>query len=286
MVKRLFTISVLAAALCTFSVSAQPVQVPDESDEALFRRWVRTLGSDEFGGRKPMTGYEDMTIEYLASEMESMGLEPAFDGSWYQPFEMIAVTAKLRGDRITVKGRRKAQLHSPGDLMVWTARAADKVELPKAEFVFCGFGINAPEYGWNDYDGIDVKGKIVIAMVNDPGFYDASLFRGRNMTYYGRWPYKFEEALRQGAAGCLVLHNTAAASYGWDVCVNGHEEGNLALFNPDTRNAGELAIKGWLHEDGARKIFNAAGRSFGSLECAVCTLEKKNLCWLQKCRRV
>ena len=252
-------ITLIAAALLCFAANAQPTQVASENDEQMFREWVKTLGSDEFGGRKPMTEYEDMTIGYLAAQMEAMGLEPAFDGSWYQPFEMIAVTAKLQNDRIPVKGRKKTVLQSPDDLMVWTARATDRVELSKAEFVFCGFGINAPEYGWNDYNGIDVKGKIVIAMVNDPGFYNNSLFRGRNMTYYGRWLYKFEEAKRQGAAGCLVLHNTAAASYGWDVCVNGHQEGNLALFDPSTRNLDELAIKGWLHEDGARKIFAAAG---------------------------
>ena len=245
--------------LLSLAANAQTTQVANEKDEQMFREWVKTLGSDEFGGRKPMTEYEDMTINYLSAQMEAMGLEPAFDGSWYQPFEMIAVTAKLRGDRIPVKGRKKAVLIAPDDLMVWTARETDKVELPKAEFVFCGFGISAPEYGWNDYEGIDVNGKIVIAMVNDPGFYNNNLFRGRNMTYYGRWLYKFEEAQRQGAAGCLVLHNTAAASYGWDVCVNGHQEGNLALYDPATRNMNALAIKGWLHEDGARKIFAAAG---------------------------
>jgi len=253
------SIALLGAILVNSVIYAQPVLVSQEGDEAMFREWVKTLGSDEFGGRKPMTKYEDMTVEYLAAQMEAMGLEPAFDGSWYQPFEMIAVTAKLRGDRIAVKGRKKVTLKTPEDLIIWTAQATDKVEMPKAEFVFCGFGIYAPDYGWNDFDGIDVKGKIVIAMVNDPGYYDATLFRGRNMTYYGRWTYKFEEAQRRGAAGCLVLHNTAAASYGWDVCINGHQEGNLALYDPATRNLDQLAVKGWLHEDGARKIFTAAG---------------------------
>ena len=240
-------------------------------DEQQMRDWIRTMASDEFGGRKPMTAYEDLTVNYLAEQMGEMGLEPAFDGSWYQPFEMIAVTAKPVGGKFTVKGKKKADLHYPEDLVVWTARATDKVDLPKAEYVFCGFGIHAPEYGWDDYAGIDVEGKIVIAMVNDPGYYDPSLFRGRNMTYYGRWLYKFEEARRQGAAGCLVLHNTEAASYGWHVCVNGHLDGNLALFDSDTRNADELAVKGWLHEDGARKIFTAAGMDLdAALAAAKC----------------
>ena len=230
-----------------------------ENDEQLLRDWIKVIAADEFGGRKPMTPYEDKTVTYVASQLESLGLEPAFDGSWYQPFDMVSVTAKPQGMKLSANGKGKATLRYPDDVMVWTARATDKVVIPKAEYVFVGFGIHAPEYGWDDYKDIDVKGKIVIAMVNDPGFYDAKLFRGRNMTYYGRWVYKFEEARRQGAAGCLVLHKTEAASYGWHVCVNGHLEGNLALYDPSTRNSDKLAMKGWLHEAGARKLFTAAG---------------------------
>lgn len=253
MKKTLLILTLLAASL------AAQAQVSTKDVEAKYREWIKTIASDQFGGRKPMTPYEDLTVNYLAGELEKLGLEPAFGGSWFQPFQMLSVTARLKGDQITLKGKKKAQLKYPDDLIIWTARATDKVELPAAEFVFCGFGIHAPEFGWDDYEGIDVKGKIVIAMVNDPGYYDDSLFQGRNMTYYGRWLYKFEEAMRQGAAGCLVLHNTEAASYGWHVCVNGHLEDNLALYNPETGNAEELAIKGWLREEGAAKIFQAAG---------------------------
>ena len=255
----LTTIFALACVLCMNGLTAGAQSAAQAADEMQMREWIKTLASDEFGGRKPMTQYEDITVEYLADQLKGLGLEPAFGGSWFQPFRMIAVTAKPVGGALTAKGKKKATLRYPEDVVVWTARATDMVEIKKAEYVFCGFGINAPEYGWNDYEGIDVKGKIVIAMVNDPGYYDAGLFRGRNMTYYGRWLYKFEEAIRQGAAGCLVLHNTEAASYGWHVCVNGHMEDNLALYDPDSRNAGELGIKGWLHEDGARKLFEAAG---------------------------
>lgn len=249
------------AVLSLTAVDAQILQsqLKAGSDEQLLREWIKVLASDEFGGRKPMTAYEDKTVEYLAKQLEEIGLEPAFDGSWFQPFNMIAVTAKPIGNKLVAKGRKSTELRYPDDAVVWTARATEKVDLRKAEYVFCGFGIYAPEYGWDDYDGIDVKGKIVIAMVNDPGYYDSQLFRGRNMTYYGRWTYKLEEARRQGAAGCLVLHNTEAASYGWHVCVNGHLTDNLALYDPETRNADELAVKGWLHEDGARKLFDAAG---------------------------
>jgi len=237
-------------------------------DEQQLRSWIQTISSDEFGGRKPMTPYEDKTVQYLAQQLQELGLEPAFNGSWYQPFEMIAVTAKPKDNKLAVRGKKKTELLYPDDVVVWTSRATDKVSLPKAEYVFVGFGIHAPEYGWDDYADIDAKGKIVIAMVNDPGYYDASLFRGRNMTYYGRWLYKFEEAKRQGAAGCLVLHNTEAASYGWHVCVNGHMEDNLALYDPRTYNIDELAIKGWLREEGAQKLFAAAGMDMQAAQAA------------------
>ena len=256
----------LAIVALTFGTFASAQTRID--DEQLLRDWIKTIASDEFGGRKPMTPYENKTVQYLARQLETLGLEPAFNGSWYQPFEMIAVTAKPQGNKLSAKGKKSAELRYPDDVVVWTAQATDKVELPKAEYVFVGFGIHAPEYGWDDYADIDVKGKIVIAMVNDPGYYDATLFRGRNMTYYGRWLYKFEEAKRQGAAGCLVLHNTEAASYGWHVCVNGHLADNLALYDPDTRNANELAIKGWLHEEGARKLFTAAGMDMDAAQAA------------------
>ena len=243
------------------TLSAQPRTTPAD-DEALMRGWIKTLGSDEFGGRMPMTEYETKTIAYLADEMRAIGLQPAFDGSWFQKVKTVGATCRLAKDCLRIKGaKRRVDLRQPDDLVVWTSRATAQVKLPSAEFVFCGFGIDAPEFGWNDFEGVDVKGKIIIAMVNDPGFYDAGLFQGRNMTYYGRWTYKFEQALRLGAAGCLVLHNTAAASYGWNVAAN-HTGSNLALYDEATANAGELAVKGWIHEEGCRKLFAAAGADF------------------------
>ena len=256
----------LAAALASFAMvqnagAQQPGRLTVADEEALMRNWIKTLGSDDFGGRKPMTEYEDKTVNYLAEEMRAIGLEPAFDGSYFQKVMTVSTTCDLKDGRIKVRGKRKATLTAPEDLVVWTSRATDKIDLKAAEFVFCGFGIDAPDFNWNDFEGIDVSGKIIIAMVNDPGFYDEKMFQGRNMTYYGRWTYKFEEALRHGAAGCLVLHNTAAASYDWSVCSN-HTGSNLSLYDEATGNAGELAIKGWLHEDGCRKLFAAAGMDF------------------------
>ena len=257
---------ILAAAAALLSTGALQGQnrsqtLPSE-EEAMMRHWIATLGSDAFGGRMPMTAYETKTINYLADEMKALGLKPAFGNSYFQKVETISTITRFDKDKMVVRGgKKKAELRSPDDLVVWTARATGKIEIPKAEFVFCGFGIDAPEFNWNDYEGVDVKGKIIIAMVNDPGFYDEAMFQGKNMTYYGRWTYKFEQAERLGAAGCLVLHNTAAASYPWNVCAT-HVGSNLALFNEATRNAETLAVKGWLHEDGCRKLFEVAGVDF------------------------
>jgi len=250
----------LALALTAAPAAGQAVCHPAD-DEALLRHWIQTLGSDDFGGRMPMTPYETKTLDYLAGEMRSIGLEPAFGDTYFQKVMTISTVNRPFGGKWRVKGRKKADLLYPEDFVVWTARKTDKVDIPAAEFVFCGFGIVAPEFNWDDYAGVDVRGKIVIAMVNDPGFYDPAMFQGRNMTYYGRWTYKFEEALRHGAAGCLVLHNTAAASYGWNVATN-HTGNNLSLYDATTENADALAFKGWLHEDGCRKIFGAAGADF------------------------
>ena len=225
-----------------------------------FINWIKTLGSDEFGGRMPMTAYEVKTINYLAEEFSALGLEPAFDGSYFQKVKEISATARLKNDIIPVKSSKgKINLKYKDDLIVWTSRAEDDIVIKDAGYVFCGFGINAPEYGWNDFDGVDVKGKIIIAMVNDPGYYDSDLFCGRNMTYYGRWVYKFEEAKRRGAAGCLVVHNSEAASYDWQVCVNGHVGNNLALYDEATGNADELAVKGWIREDACRLLLEKSG---------------------------
>ena len=201
-----------------------------EEEVAFWKERIKTLSSDEFGGRKPLTEYETKTINYIADEFQKLGLQPANNGSYFQPVREISTLARPDKNRIRVKAAKGSMdLNFPDDIVVWTHRGQKKMVVPNTDFVFVGFGINAPEYGWNDYEGIDVKGKIVIAMVNDPGFYDKDLFRGRNMTYYGRWTYKLEEAKRQGAAGALVLHNTAAASYGWNVCSTSHVNHNIAL---------------------------------------------------------
>ena len=247
---------------CMAAWSLSAVAQTDDDGLAYFKERVKTLGSDAFGGRKPLTEYETKTINYIADEFKKLGLEPANNGSYFQGVKEISTYTRPENNKITVKGSKgKTDLKFSDDIVIWTNRGAEKVIIPNTDYVFVGFGINAPEYNWNDYEGLDVKGKIVIAMVNDPGFYDAKLFRGKNMTYYGRWTYKHEEAERQGAAGCLVLHNEAAASYGWKVCQSSHVQNNIGLCD-ETMNASAIAMKGWLAEEACRRIFEVSGVDF------------------------
>lgn len=247
----------LAVAALSITASAQTQQ----SDVDFFRQQCKTLGSDDFGGRKPMGPYEQKTINYIADQFKAVGLEPANNGSYFQPVREISTFTRLTKDLFQVKGKQKVDLKFKDDVVIWTSRNCDKVEVKNADLVFCGFGIDAPEYNWNDFDGVDVKGKIILAMVNDPGFYNKDLFRGRNMTYYGRWTYKLEEAERRGALGCLVIHNKEAASYGWEVPVSSHTQKDISLVGEnDSKNA--MGLSGWINEGACERLFKAAGKDF------------------------
>lgn len=249
-------------ALLMMGCLTAQAQVNEMSDLDYFKQQIKTLSSDDFGGRKPMTPYETKTINYIADQFKAIGLKPANGNSYFQPVKEIATLTRLAKDKMTIKGTKKSfDLKYGEDVVVWSHRNATTVELNNAEILFCGFGIDAPEYNWKDFDNLDVKGKIILAMVNDPGFYDGKLFRGRNMTYYGRWTYKLEEAERRGALGCLVVHNTAAASYDFQVCRSSHMQTNIALLSDDN-NESALGMCGWIKEDAVRQMFEACGKDF------------------------
>jgi Zn-dependent M28 family amino/carboxypeptidase len=252
--KRLFVLAAL------FLFGASPMGKTQElTDEELFRDAIQTLSSDAFGGRKPLSQHEPITVDYIAGKFKAMGLEPGNGDSYFQKVPLLSVNTQIRKNEIVVNGKKGKETFKPfADYVLWSQRSEEKLMLTKADYVFAGFGINAPEYGWNDYEGLDVKGKIVVILVNDPGFYDDNLFQGKNMTYYGRWTYKFEEANRQGAAGAFVIHETAPASYDWSVVQNSWTGKNLALYSEDEK----LAFKGWLSNEASRRLFDAAGASF------------------------
>ncbi|MDR3252814.1 MAG: M20/M25/M40 family metallo-hydrolase [Tannerella sp.] len=230
------------------------------TDEQLFRESIKVLASDEFGGRKPLTPHEDLAINYIASRFKALGLQPV-NGSYFQKVPLLAVKTNVKGGVVTLKGKKGSlPLKMMDDVVLWTLRAEKHLKVSKADVVFVGFGINAPEYEWNDYEGLDVKGKIVVCLVNDPGYYDDNLFRGKNMTYYGRWTYKFDEAGRQGAAGILIIHDDKPASYGWSVVQNGRQSEVLSLNSP-TGNSEKVALNGWITGASTEKIFALAGVS-------------------------
>jgi Zn-dependent M28 family amino/carboxypeptidase len=235
------------------------IKAQDVTDEQLFRDAIQTLASDEFGGRKPLSKHEPLTINYIADQFKSLGLAPASGGSYFQEVPLLSVNTQIKKNEIVLNGKKgKTTLKPFTDYVLWSQRSEKNLKLTKADYVFVGFGINAPEYGWNDYEGLDVKGKIVVVLVNDPGFYDDNLFRGKFMTYYGRWTYKFEEANRQGAAGAFVIHDTAPASYDWSVVQNSWTGKNLALYSESE----VLAFKGWVSNATGKLLFEKAGLSY------------------------
>ena len=271
--KNLFTAFTALLIISASSIAqTAPTPLKGMSDETLFRTITKELSDDSFGGRKPLTPYEPPTLDYIANRFKEVGLEPAAGGSYLQKVPLLSVKTNLKNNEVVVNGSKgKVSLRYWDDIVIWTLRAEKQLKVNKADFVFVGFGIYAPEYGWDDYAGIDVKGKVVVMLVNDPGFYDNNLFRGKNMTYYGRWIYKFEEAGRQGAAAALIIHDTAPASYGWSVVQNSRASSSLTLYSQEG-NQKLIPYQGWVTGESAKKLFDAAGIS---LEESVAAAKKQ-----------
>ncbi|MDO9550862.1 M28 family metallopeptidase [Rhodonellum sp.] len=219
-----------------------------------------TLSSDDFMGRMPFTEGETKTIAYLENEFKSMGLEPGNGDSYFQDVPMVSILT-TPAPQMTIQSQKgKMVLEGLKDYVLWTQRTDSLVNFDDVELVFAGFGIVAPEYGWDDYKNIDVKDKIVVIFINDPGFgtEEKSLFKGNTMTYYGRWTYKFEEAARHGALGCLIVHNTIPAGYGFNVIQNSWNATKLYL-DQRGKEKYQAAFEGWITLPVANKLFELAG---------------------------
>ena len=224
------------------------------------KRHIAVLASDDYMGRKPFTEGETKTVNYLVEQFRQLGLEPGNGDSYIQsvPMANILATAAPAMQVNSIKG--SFTLKAFDDYIIWTDKTDSSFTLENTELVFAGYGVVAPEYNWNDYAGLDVKGKVVMVMVNDPGFWigDTSLFKGKAMTYYGRWTYKFEEAARQGAKACLIIHNTAAASYPFSVQQNSFNTTRLKLDNRG-KDFPNCDMIGWIPENVANRLFIAGG---------------------------
>jgi len=240
------------------TASAAPQAGPIE--EAVYRAHIARLASDEFGGRKPGTEGEKLTLDYLEAEFRKLGLKPGNGASFLQEVPMVEITAGSDATLTFATAGVDANLRFREDMVIWTKRVKPAESMAASPMVFVGHGVTAPEYGWDDYAGIDMHGKTAVILINDPGFAtgDATLFRGRAMTYYGRWTYKFEEAARRGATGAIIIHQTEPAAYGWDTVVNSWSTPQLDRATVDG-NAGRVAIEGWITESVAQRLFAANG---------------------------
>ena len=234
---------------------------------------TQTLSSDAFEGRMPGTPGEQKTLAYLAKRFAAAGLKPGNRGSWFQDVPLLEITASKYDPLVIADPRKGAQEVEPlrydfgTDWVGVTYRPQKRIDLKQSELVFVGYGINAPEKGWNDYAGVDMRGKTAVILVNDPDHAQkkaTGLFNGKAMTYYGRWTYKFEEAARQGAAAALIVHDTVPAAYGWNVVQSGWN-GPHSYAVRDDGARGEPLVNGWIQQDTARAILAAAGKDLALL---------------------
>ena len=223
---------------------------------------IRELSDDKYAGRAPMSEAEDGVVNYIASQMEEIGLEPANNGSWFQEVPMMAVSSTMSQTLDVETKSGLLQFQKLSDYVTFSRKVQNELKLDNSELVFAGYGITAPEYGRNDFDGMDVKGKTIIVFVNDPGYGTGSdYFKGNTMTYYGRWTYKYEEAARQGADACLIIHETGPAGYPWGVVQN-NGDGTELYLQPEDGYRDRCTLEGWITRETAEKIFQACGLTF------------------------
>lgn len=263
------TILYLAAAGICFTACKQGTSetnaVADSAaikmiNDSSFAKHISVLASDEFQGRKPFTEGETKSINYLRDQFKLLGLDPDNGDSYFQPVPMVELKSVPDAKMVFKGASGSVTANYLTDFVAGSKRVQSKVSLVNSPLVFAGYGIVAPEYKWNDYAGLDVKGKTVVVMINDPGFFDSTLFKGKNMTYYGRWTYKFEEAARQGAAGILIIHDTAPAAYPWSVVRSGWSKSKLQSESRDN-NMNRAIVEGWISLDIAKQLFKLGGQS-------------------------
>jgi Zn-dependent M28 family amino/carboxypeptidase len=237
------------------------------------RRDIRALAADGFEGRAPGTRGEDSAVAYIAGRFREIGLAPGNpDGSWFQRVPLVGTTSRVEASATV--GGTAMPLRQLEDVVAWSMRPDTQVAVTASELVFVGYGVVAPEYGWDDYKGVDVRGKTIVMLVGDPPVpdprdgtrLDPATFRGAAMTYYGRWTYKYEIAAEKGAAAAIIVHQTGPAGYGWSVvAANAHERFEVAGA------PAHVPVEGWMQLDVARRLFAAGGRDFDALERAART---------------
>jgi Zn-dependent M28 family amino/carboxypeptidase len=288
--KRLVFAAALLAAACS-GQSQEPgggseeaqaaASIPKIDPQRILER-IKVLSADEFEGRAPGTKGEELTVKYLEDEFRTLGLQPGNpDGTYIQKVPMVGITGESTQPLTVAKGSQRRTFKWNDEVVAWTKHVSDTAAIKDSELVFVGYGVTAPEYSWDDFKDVDVKGKTIVMLVNDPQVpagsdpakLDSQLFNGAAMTYYGRWTYKYEEAARRGAAGALVVHETGPAGYPWSV-VQGFLGERFDLVTPD-KNMGRAAIEGWLSLDAAKEVLKMAGQDFDALKKQALTRDFK-----------
>jgi len=234
---------------------------------------IKVLASDEFEGRGPGTKGEDLSINYIADQFKKIGLAPGnTDGTYFQKVPLVGITTGQDAVMSVKVGSKDLKMKFGDDFVARTVRVVEKTGFD-ADVVFVGYGVVAPEYGWDDYKGMDVRGKVLIMLVNDPPVTDSNnptklddkMFKGRAMTYYGRWTYKFEIAAEKGAAGVLVVHETGPAGYPWSVPKGSFTIENFDLVSKD-KNMSRVQVEGWITDTKTKELLNTAGLNFNTLK--------------------
>jgi Zn-dependent M28 family amino/carboxypeptidase len=247
-----------AAAQQATAPAAAAARVARAADSSVLRAHLDFLADDALEGRRPGTRGAELAARYIAAQFQRLGLQPAGDsGTFYHRVPIITLTPT---PALKVLSPSAAELAYRDDYVLWSMRN-DPVTSAKGEAVFVGYGIVAPEYDWNDYEGVDVKNKIVVTLVNDPGLRDSTIFRGPILTYYGRWTYKIEEARRQGAAGILMVHTAESATYPWTTVQSGWTGPQVRIEEPPT----SLLVAGWLSQEAAGRMFRQGGQDLADL---------------------
>ena len=271
-----------AAAPGAFPPPAVPLASLPKIDPAAILQHIKVLSSDKLQGRAPGGIGEDLAVGYLQTQFKDLGLTPGNpDGTYVQKVPLVGITGAEAKPLTFTKGTQKLNLKWKDDVVAWSKHVADGAAIDNTDVVFAGYGVEAPEYGWDDFKGIDVKGKTIVVLVNDPPVpdpgdpskLDSKMFGGKAMTYYGRWTYKFEEGARKGAAAVLIVHETEPAAYPFSV-VQGNLGEKFDIIPPD-KNMGRANIEGWITVDAARKLFAMGGQDYDALKKQAITKDFK-----------
>ncbi|HEY3662401.1 MAG TPA: M28 family peptidase [Chthoniobacterales bacterium] len=266
----------LALSALSLLAATTPVEPPKEAENAIdaagLLQHIKVLGSDKFEGRAPGSKGEEESVNYITAQFKGLGLKPGNpNGTYTQEVPMAGILTKPTA-QFTI-GDKKMELHSPNDYVAFTQQITPEIKVDQSEMVFVGYGVVAPEYGWDDYKGVDVKGKTVVCLINDPPIpspndpskLDDKMFKGKAMTYYGRWMYKYEMAAEKGAAAAVIVHETIPAAYPWSVVANSNAKANFVIDAPD-KNMSTIGVRSWITLDIARKLFAAAGKNYDELK--------------------